>query len=143
MCIVSSKKRKYIIHQQNLNDMKKITLILTVFIFILSAQSYAQEVSPELRSVDQVDYDNDNRDIERAKKGKKNKAHKKGQHIKRAEKRKLRAMRKVAKADGEVTPNEKKMIRSEKRKMKRNGKRRAHERRKDVEKTSTIEPRRN
>ena len=52
-------------------------------------------------------------------------------------------MRKVAKADGEVTPNEKKVMRSEKRKMKKKNKRRAHERRKNIKKTSEFEPRRN
>ena len=56
--------------------MKKITLILTVFILILSAQSYAQEVSPQQQAVDQVEYDDQQRDIQRAKKGKKKRAHK-------------------------------------------------------------------
>lgn len=123
--------------------MKKITLILTVFILILSAQSYAQEVSPQPQSVDQVEYDDEQRDAQRAKKGKRKRAHKHAKQRKRANKRQLKAMRKVAKADGVVTPKEKKVMRAEKRKMKRKGKRRAIERRKNIKRTSKIEHRRN
>ena len=126
--------------------MKKITLILTVFILILSTQSYAQEATPPQRNVDQVEYDYDKRDFKKAKKGNKKRGHKHAKQRKRENNRQLKAMRKVAKADGTVTPNEKKVIRSEKRKMKRKGKRRAHERkerRMNEERTSDFEPRRN
>jgi lipopolysaccharide export LptBFGC system permease protein LptF len=126
--------------------MKKITLILAAFIFILSAQSYAQEASPQQQSIDQVEYNDEKRDVKkegkregkRIKKGKKNKAHKHAKQRRQADKKQIKAMRKVAKADGAITPNEKKVIRAEKRNMKKRDKRRAYKRKDNQERTSKI-----
>lgn len=98
--------------------MKKITLILSVFILILSTQSYAQEATPLTKSVDQIEYDDQHNDKPLVKREKRKRAHKQVKQRKRAQKSKLRAMRRVAKADGVVTPQEKRVIRKEKRKMK-------------------------
>ena len=99
--------------------MKKITLILTVFILVLSIQSYAQETSPLTKSVDQVEYNDEKKEIKKAKKVKRKRAHKHAKHKRKAQKQHVKSMRKVAKADGVISPEEKAVIKKERKKMKR------------------------
>ena len=99
--------------------MKKITLILSVFILILSVQSYAQETIPLTKDTDHLGYDYERNDNNQIKRVKRKRAHKQIKQRKRANKRQMRAMRKVAKADGVVTAQERRVIKREKRKMRR------------------------
>jgi len=98
--------------------MKKITLILSVFILILSVQSYAQEAIPHT-NMDQIEYDDERNDNPQVNRKKRKRAHKQIKQRKRANKQQMRAMRRVAKADGKVSPEEKRVIKQERRKMKR------------------------
>lgn len=118
--------------------MKKITLILTLFILILTVQSYAQEVSPQTNNVDQIEYNSEKREIKRENKGNRKHTHMRNKHRKKVHKQHVKSMRNVAKADGKVTPEEKATIKRERKKMKHKG----IERRKHVERKSrnrTIE----
>jgi len=127
--------------------MKKITLLLTAFVLLIAVQSYAQEVLPAERNTDQIQYNDDVRDFKKARKGERKRAFKRAKLRKKANKRQLRAMRRVAKADGVVSPKEKAVIKQERRKMRRQSKRavkrKAHQRRQRIERTPDIAPERN
>ncbi|MDF1697296.1 MAG: hypothetical protein P1U56_15745 [Saprospiraceae bacterium] len=109
--------------------MKKITIILSVFIFSLSISSYGQETIPLNQGQEQLDRRDGTKEVQRTNKATRKRAHKRAKQRHRANKRQVRAMRRVAKADGNISPKERAVIRSEKRKMKRKGKRRAIKRR--------------
>ncbi len=103
--------------------MKKITIILSAFILILSVQSYAQEATPLTKSVDPVEYNDEIKDVKKVRKVKRKREHKRIKQRKRANKRQIKAMRKVARADGDISPQERAVIKKEKRKMKRKARR--------------------
>lgn len=123
--------------------MKKITLIFTVFVLILSTQSYAQIANSESQPVDRIEYDDQTRDAQKAKKLRRKKAHKHAKQRKRTQKRQIKAMRRVARADGNVSPREKAVIKEERRKMKRKNKHRAIQRKRNMHKSSEFVPDKN
>ena len=127
--------------------MKKITVLLAAFVLMIGVQSYAQEVLPAERNTDQIQYDNDVRDVKRARKGERKRALRRAKHRKKANQRQMRSMRRVARADGVVSQREKAVIRQERRKMKRQNKRalkrRGHLRRQGIHRAPDVAPQRN
>ena len=103
--------------------MKKITLILTAFLLIIGVQSYAQEVIPAERGTERIGHDDQVKDARKARKFHRKRGLKRAKLRKKANRRQLRSMRRVANADGRVTRGEKAAIRQEKRRMRRDMKR--------------------
>lgn len=101
--------------------MKKAILLIAVFTMIFRMESQAQiNTAPH---VDGQIYSAERDDISRIDRGeklaRKKQWKKRNKAIKKANKIRLKSMKKVAKADGVVTPAEKATIRNEKRKMKK------------------------
>ena len=109
--------------------MKKIIAILPVFIFFLSISSYAQVVVPSDQQPEHLEHYDNRGDFQKPNAVKRKRTQQRLRHRYRAHKRQMRAMRRVARADGQITQRERAVMRSEKRKMKRKAKRRAIERR--------------
>lgn len=112
--------------------MKRIILLVAVFTIAFGLDMQAQvSTSLETEKLEKVEY----------KKGivksKKDRYRKRAKRNKRARIAHLKSMRKVAKADGVITKEEKRVIKAEKRKMKRKTvKRRSHA--KDVKKRNKL-----
>ena len=109
--------------------MKKIIAILSVFIFFLSFSAYGQEVAPSHTHPEHLEHYDHGEDFQRPNAVKRKRTKQRIRRRHRANKMQMRAMRRVARADGQITPRERQVMRSEKRKMKRMGKRRAIQRR--------------
>lgn len=103
--------------------MKKITFLAAVFTLIISIQSVAQQPAPVERDFDRFEHRDEARTMQRHKMARKNRAFKRAKMRKRADRRQMRAMRKVARADGLMSPRERAVIKRERRKMSRNNKR--------------------
>ena len=116
--------------------MKKITLILSVFILILSSQSNAQEAVPAPQMPEQVEQNEVRNKAHHKRMSKKRRAHKREVQRRKAQHRKMRSMNRVARADGKVTQRERAVMRAERRKMQKRNKRRAIERRSNIHRSS-------
>lgn len=106
-----------------LDHMNKITLFLTAFVLFVAVQSNAQEGLPAERNSDLLEYNDDARNIRRARKGNRQRALRRSNMRRQVHQRQLRSMRRVARADGTISPRERSVIRQERRQLKRRNRR--------------------
>ena len=96
--------------------MKKVFLLVAIFAMAIGFATETKAFPSELLTVENLDNKPENPKRIAVKKN-----HKKRVKAKKiAQKKQLKGMKKVAKADGKVTPREKAIIKSEKEKIKRN-----------------------
>ena len=120
--------------------MKKITVILSVLFLALGVQTFAQETTPRNNDVDQVQPFQGEREMRqgrdgermRAPRANRRKTAREAKRMRKAHRRHLRSLRSVARADGRVSPGERRAIKRQSKKFRRGAKpsiRRNHMRR--------------